>query len=118
MNSDEIEIQSSRAEFVATVIGRWQALNSDKDSKRANKLVKQNDKLVKSVFDKGQLVQFLEPLLADDSIKVRYAAAAYLYRYGFLDLAVPQLEEISQHPTDVVAMNARLALSAMKKEGN
>jgi hypothetical protein len=70
------------------------------------------DAIVQRWVDSGIAREILTPMLGDNLIEIRYAAAAYLLKMGDVDAAVPVLQELARTKTSVgmVASGAKLLL--------
>lgn len=98
-----------KKKFIQSAEAHWQALR-ERNVDLANAETAAGGEIVRRWVDAGKAVEFLEPLLSDDSLEVQFAAASHLYTLGHVDLAIPVLQKLQEAKTGFVAMSARLIL--------
>ncbi|BBN90672.1 hypothetical protein [Azospira sp. I09] len=85
------------------------------DSKSANAVNRENEKLVAALVKQGKAKLVLSPLLHNSSSKVRLAAAAALIKSDGLEEARTVLVELAEDPAELIKQSARAVLRCYAK---
>lgn len=84
------------------------------NSKAANQKSRAADKLVAQWNQAGQLFEILPPLLSDESVAVRCAAATFLLNFGESQEAVSILRDLALNDTTLISTTAKTVLRMHK----
>jgi hypothetical protein len=104
-------------DFRAHAIAFWAESRSG-TAERANAHTETADTIVQQWTDAGKAREILTPMLQDDLIEIRFAAASYLLKGGDTGAAIPVLEDLAQTKTSVgmLASSARFLLMKHRSE--
>jgi hypothetical protein len=109
------DLEAARIAFRDAAIGYWSQVGRG-DPQSADRHTDASDSIVLAWSARSRLTELLLPLLEEDSLEVRYAAASYLLGTPATAPAVAVLEILQEDPKGLIAPTARLRLMTWRRD--